>query len=69
MGWFKKLFGIKDKEYDEIIKEPTTETGVICDFCKKEIFQHEKRRKIASKAFHKKCFKNIVKQEKKKIFG
>jgi hypothetical protein len=73
MKWFKKLFGLKEKEKEEevilndfsqlIIEEPKEEWKE-CFFCKNMIYRGDKFAKQQGKYFHRNCYKEMLKQVK-----
>ncbi len=70
MGFFDFIFKKKEEVVEEVIeKVPETHSGIICDRCGEEIFQHEPRKKISNETYHRKCFKKLKKEAMKVAFG
>ena len=69
MKFFKNLF---KKKKEEVVKVEETKqyskNAIVCEFCKKEIYQHDKSVKKAKVRLHTKCWRKIRKQASQSNF-
>jgi len=70
MKFLQRIFGKKKEE--EVLEETqptpiTTHGGVRCEFCKDEIKDYEKRKRLSKEVYHIKCLRKAKKIAKKQI--
>ena len=70
MKFFKNWFKKKEKPIGDKVEEAKeySKNAVVCEFCKKEIYQHEKRVTKAKVKLHTKCWRKIRKQASQSNF-
>ena len=72
LKFFKKKKNKKVSNPEEVkqeIYEELPENSVICEYCNKPIFTYEKRKTIAKKKYHLKCWRKQKNQIKSQIFN
>lgn len=73
MNFFKKIFVKKEKKVESVtIEKPTNQNALfVCDYCKGDIFLHDKINKNIitkdNKKYHKRCWRKNLKRAKKYI--